>query len=71
MAYLIQVYVIGREEPIYESERYDGDVKKGVKAVDGALTDNKIVSFGLMGEDEILIRSENVTHVEITEIKEK
>ncbi|GAF23136.1 MULTISPECIES: hypothetical protein [Shouchella] len=67
MPYQIKVYVIGRDRPIYESIRDDGDVNKAAKSIDGALTENKIVSFGVMKEDEVLVRSENVTHVEITE----
>ena len=67
MSYEIKVYVIGREEPVYRSIRDDGDVNKAAKSIDGALTENDFVSFGLMKEDEVLVRAENVTHVEITE----
>ena len=63
----IKVFVVGREKPVYTSIRDDGDVNKASKSIDGALTENKIVSFGLLKEDEVLVRSENVTHVEITE----
>ncbi len=64
----MEVYVVGRDKPVFEAEREDDNIKKVVKAVDGALTENRYVTFGNVGEDEVIVCSENVTHVKIKEL---
>ncbi|GAF11760.1 hypothetical protein JCM19045_895 [Bacillus sp. JCM 19045] len=68
MAYVMKVYVIGKEQPVFEAERTGEDLNKVTKAIDSALTDNKVVSFGVIGENEVLISSDNVTHVEVVSL---
>lgn len=69
MRYLMKVYVIGKDKPVFEAERHGDDMNKVTKSIDSALTDNKMISFGTVGEDEILIRSDNVTHVEVMSLE--
>ncbi|KYG34965.1 hypothetical protein [Alkalihalobacillus trypoxylicola] len=68
MKFSMEVYVVGRDKPVFEAEREDDNIKKVVKAVDGALTENRYVTFGNVGEDEVIVCSENVTHVKIKEL---
>ncbi|GIN07109.1 hypothetical protein J1TS1_12540 [Shouchella clausii] len=70
MPYLMKVYVVGRDKPVYESERPD-DVKKAVRAIDESLSKNQFVSFGMMGEEEVIVGSRNVTHIEITALQKE
>ncbi|AST97688.1 hypothetical protein [Shouchella clausii] len=71
MPYLMKVYVVGRDKPVYESERPDDDVKKAVRAIDESLSNNQFVSFGMMGEEEVIVGSRNVTHIEITALQKE
>ncbi|GAF63553.1 hypothetical protein BTS2_0444 [Bacillus sp. TS-2] len=68
MKFSMEVYVVGRDKPVFEAERKDDNIKKVVKAIDGALTENRYVTFGNVGEDEVIVCSENVTHVKIKEL---
>lgn len=70
MAYRMKVYVVGRDKPVFESERED-DVKKAVRSIDDSLSKNTFVSFGMMGEEEVIVRSSNVTHFEVTDLNKE
>ncbi|MFS0785154.1 hypothetical protein ABC345_02095 [Shouchella sp. 1P09AA] len=65
MSHKIKVFVTGRETPIVQETRVEESGKKVSRSIDEALANNCFVSFGTTDDHEILVRSSNVTHVEI------